>query len=123
MLPEKIKALAAVRVRVLELERAIASDLKVELAQLPAKFGFKDTASFIAALRRSVNSHKGRHGSAPAARNKRRRARITDTIRSRVRELVEEGETGAAIAKRVGISIPSVQNIKKALGLVKRRVP
>ena len=31
------------------------------------------------------------------------------------------GKTGAAIAKSVGISLPSVQNIKKALGLVQAR--
>jgi hypothetical protein len=37
------------------------------------------------------------------------------TIRNR------HGRTGAEIAKAVRISLPSVQNIKKALGLVKAR--
>ena len=31
------------------------------------------------------------------------------------------GKTGGEIAKSLGISLPSVQNIKKALGLVKKR--
>ncbi len=109
MLTEKFKAIAALRTRVAELERAIEADLHGELARLPAQFGFKDTASFIVALQRAA------HGKV------RRRARITDTIRSRVRKLAEEGKTGAEIAARLSISIPSVQNIKNALGLVKKR--
>lgn len=49
------------------------------------------------------------------------RVQITDGIRSEVRRLVEAGKTGAQIAKLCGISLPSVQNIKKALGFVKAR--
>jgi hypothetical protein len=44
---------------------------------------------------------------------------ITDETRAKVKALVEAGKTGAEIAAEVGISLPSVQNIKKALGLVK----
>jgi DNA-binding CsgD family transcriptional regulator len=35
--------------------------------------------------------------------------------------MVDAGKTGAEIAKELKISLPSVQNIKKALGLVKAR--
>jgi hypothetical protein len=35
--------------------------------------------------------------------------------------MVDAGRTGAEIAKALSISLPSVQNIKKALGLVKER--
>jgi hypothetical protein len=38
-----------------------------------------------------------------------------------VKRLVESGKTGAQIARTLRISLPSVQNIKKALGLVKAR--
>jgi DNA-binding CsgD family transcriptional regulator len=38
-----------------------------------------------------------------------------------VKKLVEGGKTGSQIAKALGISLPSVQNIKKSLGLVKAR--
>jgi transposase len=38
-----------------------------------------------------------------------------------VKKLVQDGKTGSEVAKLVGISLPSVQNIKKALGLVKER--
>jgi len=46
---------------------------------------------------------------------------INDATRATVKKLVEAGKTGAQIAKEVRISLPSVQNIKKALGLVKAR--
>jgi DNA-binding CsgD family transcriptional regulator len=38
-----------------------------------------------------------------------------------VGDLVKAGKTNEEVAKTVGISAPSVQNIKKALGLVKAR--
>jgi DNA-binding CsgD family transcriptional regulator len=46
---------------------------------------------------------------------------ITDETRASVKKLAESGKTGAQIAKTLKISLPSVQNIKKALGLVKAR--
>ena len=50
----------------------------------------------------------------------RKRAKITDAIRAKVGKLVKAGQTGSQIAKALGISLPSVQNIKKALGLVRK---
>ncbi|MFT3784226.1 MAG: helix-turn-helix domain-containing protein [Nibricoccus sp.] len=55
----------------------------------------------------------------PAAR--RKRAKITNETRAQLKKLVQSGKTGAEIAKTLGISLPSVQNIKKDLGLVKAR--
>lgn len=46
---------------------------------------------------------------------------ITDETRAQLKKLVEAGKTGSEIAKSLKISLPSVQNIKKALGLVKKR--
>jgi ParB family chromosome partitioning protein len=48
------------------------------------------------------------------------RAVITDATHAEVLRLCRQEKTGAEIAKAVGISLPSVQNIKKALGLVRR---
>ena len=110
MLSAKIKAIAAAKTRIANLEQMIANDLNRELSCLPAMFGFTSTAAFTKALRRAAR---------PTARAKRKRAKITDTTRSRVRQLVEAGKTGPEIAKLVRISLPSVQNIKRALGLVK----
>ncbi len=46
---------------------------------------------------------------------------ITDDTRAEVKKLVEAEKTGAEIAKALKISLPSVQNIKKALGLVRKQ--
>ncbi|MES2697761.1 MAG: helix-turn-helix domain-containing protein, partial [Verrucomicrobiota bacterium] len=52
---------------------------------------------------------------------KRTRSVITDDTRAEVKKLVEAEKTGAEIAKALKISLPSVQNIKKALGLVRKQ--
>ena len=120
MVTSKIKELEAARAKVAALEQAIATELKKELATLPAKFGFESTAAFIAALR-AATGKRGKVGGAPKAGKRRKRAVITDETRASVKKLVEAGKTGGAISKALGISLPSVQNIKKALGLVKNR--
>ena len=48
-------------------------------------------------------------------------ALITDATRAKVKSLVAAKKTSAQIAAELDISVPSVQNIKKALGLVKAR--
>lgn len=52
-------------------------------------------------------------------RPKARKARavITDKTREKVKKLVEQGKTGAEIAEKLDISLPSVANIKKAEGI------
>jgi hypothetical protein len=120
----KLKELEAARARLASLEAAVQSELKKELAGLPAKFGFASAYDFIEAVRAASGApRRGRPASAKggAGKKRRRRAVITDQTRAEVKKLVEGGKTGAEIAKAVGISLPSVQNIKKALGLVNKR--
>ena len=124
MLSSKIKNLEAAKAKITAkiaaLERKIAVQRTKQLAALPAKYGFGSVAAFVKALQGGAGGN--RKGARPAAGKKRRkRAKITAATRSEVKRLLEAGKTGAAIAKSVGISLPSVQNIKKALGLVKAR--
>jgi hypothetical protein len=119
MVTDKLKTLAITKARVAELEKSIAAELNRELAALPAKFGFADAQSFLDAVKAATRGRAGRakKGTAP----RRKRAVITADTKNKVKALVEAGKTGSEIAKSVGISLPSVQNIKKALGLVKAR--
>jgi len=132
MVTDKLKALEAARAKLASLEQSIQSELHRELAKLPAKYGFTNADDFIAAVRAATGGKKARRGRPAKAAapkggrggpGKRRRSRavITDETRAEVKKLAEAGKTGAEIAKAVGISLPSVQNIKKALGLVKKR--
>ena len=124
MITDKIKTLAITKAKVAELEKSIETELNQELAALPEKYGFDSLPAFIAAVR-SASRGRGR-GRKPATAaagggKRRKRAVITADTKAKVKSLVESGKTGAAIAKAVGISLPSVQNIKKELGLVKAR--
>lgn len=56
----------------------------------------------------------GRPKNASPATKRRKRARITDATRAKVGKLAKAGLSGSKIAKAVGISLPSVHNIKKA---------
>jgi len=126
MVTDKIKTLAITRARVAELEKSIATELNRELAALPGKYGFDNLPAFFQAVkdasRGKVRTQSKNSSTKSAGTGKRRkRAIITPETKSKVKSLVEGGKTGAEIAKIVGISLPSVQNIKKDLGLVKAR--
>lgn len=120
MITDKIKALELAKAKVDELQKSVEQEMRQELAGLPAKFGFDSAAAFIAAVRAASGGRRGRPAKGSGGK-KRTRAVITDETRAEVKKLVSAGKTGTEIAKTVGISLPSVQNIKKALGLVESR--
>jgi hypothetical protein len=136
MVTDKIKELEAARAKLANLEQSIADELNKELSSLPAKYGFASVEEFVAAVKGSSGSgaRRGRPRGRPAGsatkaaapkkgrgRKRRTRAVITDETRAQVKKMVDGGKTGAQIAEALSISLPSVQNIKKALGLVKER--
>jgi len=119
--------IAIAKAKVAELEGFLKNQGK--LARLPFDFGYADLKSFIKALKRAAGAKPARAAKAAkaakapkAAKAKRgKRARITPEMKEAVKASVMAGKTGAAIAKELGISLPSVQNIKKEFGLVKAR--
>jgi hypothetical protein len=122
MLKVKLRELALLREKIIRLEDSIAADLRATLAGLPDQFGFTDVNAFIDALRRA---HR-RKSDAPRGQHIRRprhgkRPKISDETREMVGTMVKADKTGAQIASSLGISLPSIYNIKKALGLVKSR--
>ena len=130
MVTEVVKELEAAKAKVAELEQALQKERKQQLAGLPSEYGFDSLEDFIKALKSAGSSRgagvtrKGRAAktAAPAApRKKGKRARITPELKDRVKAAVVAGKTGAQIASEFGISVPSVQNIKKEFGLVKSR--
>jgi hypothetical protein len=119
----KIKKLNATKAKLAALEKTVASELRHELASLPARYGFDGLPAFFKAVRAAGSGGGQRKGKTAAKKSsgRRRRAVITEATRAEVKKLAEAGKTGAEIAKAVRISLPSVQNVKKALGLVKSR--
>ncbi len=133
MVTEKIQELAALQAKAAKLQAAIETQRTAELSSLPSKYGYASLEDFIKALKAAVSSggKRGRRGGKAKAKaakapkkktgGKRKRAKITAELKEQVKAAVEAGRTGAQIAKEFGISVPSVQNIKKELGLVKKR--
>lgn len=113
---KKLKELAAYKAKIAALEKEIAAEQKKKLAGLHKEVGLESTQALIEALQGLKR--------APAKKSGKRRAkrtRITDAIKTEVGKAVKAGKKGAEIAGQFGISIPSIQNIKNELGLVKKR--
>lgn len=125
MITSKIQKLAAAKETVARLESEIEAELQSELASLHENYGFADVETFIVAVNEAAGGGtvRKRHKKRSTLMKSRTRTTITETIRARVKKLVQAGKSGSSIANAMGISLPSVQNIKKALGLVKRRGP
>ena len=128
MITSKIRKLASLRERIAQLELVIETELYEDFLGIHRRYGFADVESFLGAVRAAAGGRGGARGpgrpkkaAAAPAPKARKRAKSTDSIRARVKKLVEAGKTGSQIAKAVGVSLPSVQNIKSALGMVKSR--
>ncbi len=124
MVNNVVKELEAARSKVAELEKSLHKERISRLAGLPAEFGFDSAKDFLSAFKQASGSRKTKpkgKKAAAGAKKSSKRTKITPEIKASVKELVSAGKTGAEIASSLSISIPSVQNIKKELGLVKAR--
>src|ERR1017187_3722221 len=111
---EKIKELAKIEAKVLELKKAIARVRTSELAGLPGKYGYTSLTEFIAALK-AAGGKKGR------SKGRKKRIRITPELKASIVRALKEKKAASAVAKESGVSMASVNLIKKAAGLVKPR--
>ncbi len=111
-------------------EAKLAADRVAALARLPAEYGFgNDVNEFIKAVKEAFGTKGAKAPKAAKAEKSKgakaektgKRAKITDEIKVQVKQLAEGGKTVAEIAATLGISAPSVQNIKKEFGMVKAR--
>ena len=115
IMADPLTAIAEYKKKIAYLEKQLAKDNRKLLA-LPAKLGYKDVGELINALQIAAGISVSPTKS--TSKSKRTRAKITPEIKAKVKALVKDGKTGKQIASLLGISVPSVQNIKKELGLV-----
>jgi len=130
---DQIAELTKAKAKLAQAEAKLASDRVSALSKLPTDYGYANLNDFIKALKDSAG--KGRKAKASKAVKgakapkaakalkaaKGKRAKLTPEVKAQVKAMVDAGNTGQEIAKALGISQPSVQNIKKELGLVKSR--
>jgi DNA invertase Pin-like site-specific DNA recombinase len=118
-------------IKLLELQRAVK--------ELPSRYGFANLADFIRALeefhRADIGTSSSAEPAAPVpsstpeameatsqpASNRSKGKRLTAEKRAQIVELVKAGLTAAKIAKEIGCSTATVQNVKKDHKLVKER--
>ncbi len=124
MAQDTLKKIEEYKTRLADLER----ELFAQLAKLPAQYGFASAEEFITAFRKSVAGKPGRKPGMGAKvlgkktkSGRKARVKITPEIVAQVKSLTEAGKTGVEIAKATGVSLPSVGNIKKKLGLVAKK--
>ncbi len=130
---EQIAELEKAKAKIVQAEAKLSADRVAALAKLPRDYGYTSLNDFIKALKDAAGKAgktKGKKSAkapkavkadkAPKA-GKRTRAKITPELKQQVIAAVQAGASGAKIAKDFGISLPSVQNIKKEAGLVKAR--
>ncbi|MEK7234874.1 MAG: helix-turn-helix domain-containing protein [Elusimicrobiota bacterium] len=128
MITKKIKELESLRSKAADLQSQIESERKSELAILPHEYGYDSLKEFIKALKAAAGSRRKGRGrkmtskKAASKSGKRTYTKITPVMKAKVIAAVKADKTGSAIVKEFGLSLPSVQNIKKAAGLVKKRV-
>ncbi|AKC84071.1 mucin [Verrucomicrobia bacterium IMCC26134] len=126
---DQIAELEKAKAKLALAQAKLAADRVAALAKLPSEYGYANLNDFIKALKEAAlkggkgKSKAGKGAKAPKAAKaaKGKRAKITAEVKAEVKALVDAGKTGQEIAKALGISQPSVQNIKKELGLVKAR--
>jgi hypothetical protein len=120
---DKLKELANQKAKVAALEKEVEKERQSKLKNLHADFGYDTPDALIAALR-AVHGRRG-PGRKPAAAKKaaparrRKRSRITPAARAKIEAALKLGQTGSAVAREFGVSVATVQNIKKSLGLTK----
>jgi hypothetical protein len=137
MFNDQLAKIEKAKAEIAAAEAKLAADRVVALSRLPGEFGYENLNAFLKAVKEAYGKggkaakgkgkpgRKPKNGAAPKAPKakaaKGKRAKITDEIKAQVKSLAEQGKTGQEIAKALGISAPSVQNIKKAFGMVKAR--
>ena len=98
---EQLKAAVAAK------EAEIAQNRYAQLAHLPAQYGFKNAKEFCKAVM-SVSSKK--------------RGSLKDPeFKESVMTALKDGMKGADVARQFGLSVATIQNLKKAAGLVTAR--
>lgn len=87
------------------------------MASMHEEVGLESTEALINALRDLAR--KPRPAKAPP--KKRKRVRLTPAQKEKIAKEIKGGLKGTHAAKKFGVSLPTVQKIKKDFGLVKSR--
>jgi hypothetical protein len=125
MLTPKMQQLATYKAKVEKLEKSISAERVALLRRIHTEAGFDSREELIAALRElgggGKRGPKPGKGAGKGRGGRKKRATITTELRDQIIAAVKAGGTGNAVASKYGVSLPTVQNIKRDAGLTKKR--
>lgn len=121
--------IAKLREELAALEAQASKERENTLKSLPAAAGCKTMEELVLLLvpftkLRVVQQRKQKNSdTAPAGEKKGgKRAKVTEEMKKEMEKLLRGGEmTAKAIADKMGVSMPTVNTLKKSLGLTKAR--
>lgn len=112
---DKQKEIEQYKKKINDLERQVETERRQKLLNLHKELGFASRKDLIAALQSpSAVKAKGK-------RRKGRRTVITPEMRKQIQTALRGKTPGTVVAREFGISVPTVQNIKKEIGLVGKK--
>lgn len=124
-LEHNISQLHEAEERVRELRGKLSQERKALLGSLHSTLGYPSREDLVQALRAlegpQRRGRKPRAASVSGSPAPGKRARVTAEMRDGIVKALKEGHPGQAVAKRFGVSLPTVYNVKKAAGLVTSR--
>ena len=133
MTSSTLKAIKETKAKLAALEKKAAEEQRKRIANLHKDAGFATREELITALQALGGAPKKRRGrkakkvarkaavKKTAAKKRAKRTVITDTLRKNIIAALKAGGKGAAVAKKFGVSVPTLHNIKKAAGFTKPR--
>lgn len=111
--------------RVVELKKKVVDSQRAQLVGLHKALGFSSMEALIGVLeglaREQSPVEKGQSAPKALVPRKNSKARIVDSVRKAIVAALRRGDTGMSVAEQFGVSLPTVSNIKKQAGLVKKR--
>ena len=142
MISNTLKAIQETKSKLASLEKKAAVEQKARIQNLHKEAGFATRQELIDALQNlggtatkkaKTRGRKATKASKPAkapkakkavkkgAKKRAKRTVITAELKKGIIGALKAGGTGAAIAAKFGVSVPTLHNIKKAAGLTKAR--
>lgn len=112
----KLDQIATLKAKLQTLENEVLAEQQKRLSSLHKEVGLDSSGELIRALDQLSQKPKTQ-----SKKPRRKRSKITPAVKQKVAIAVKAGKKGSEIARQIGISIPSIQNIKKELGLIKAR--
>jgi hypothetical protein len=147
MISSTLKAIQETKSKLAALEKKAAAEQKARIQNLHKEAGFATRQELIEALQalggaapkkvkargrkaaavkpakasKATKAPKAKKAVKKGAKKRAKRTVITAELRKGIIAALKAGGTGAAIASKFGVSVPTLHNIKKAAGLTKAR--